>query len=290
MVLSNKQFVENDGCFLVFADGSSVDIATQVVTNKGPGEIIIKDLPMWPPMADILREEMVLKHIDRLSISGDMNNIIILPNGTGEGEDNSCFVSIGGAEEFIQNCSVYQKSSQLFISTPKSNSNVHVHMGSVWINGKRQPPKFEDDFGYIQIKCNSLYSLFIEDSGSGEMYSQVPIDLLRGSIRGSTSIDAIALENVELHISGSGSLVADQLNGYLHGRISGSGNINVLSGLIESADVQISGSGSLFVAGAIKTADLSHSGSGKMVIAQVLNGYTARKSGSGFIKVLKVGP
>lgn len=284
MILSNKEVAENDGYRLTFIDGSSVNVGTRTVTNKGPGEIIIKDLPMWPPIIDILKEQKTFDSIKHLSISGDMSNIIILPN-----EGNECLVSIGGADEFVQNSAIYQQGDKLYIETPESKSNIHINMGSIWVNGKRLPPRLEDNFGYIEIKCNGLYSLYVNGSGSGEIFSQVPIRSLKAKIKGSTSIDAILLGNAELNISGSGSLVADELNGCLYGRVSGSGSIDVLTGVIDNADVAISGSGDLTVGAIVKTATLSHSGSGNMMIAHVLDEYTAQGTGSGSIRVLKTG-
>ncbi|MDD4415088.1 MAG: DUF2807 domain-containing protein, partial [Oscillospiraceae bacterium] len=284
MVLSNKEFIENDGYVLIFGDGSSVDVPTRTVVNKGLGEIVIKDLPLWPQMTEVLKEQMTFEAIQTLNISGDMNNVIILPN-----EGSECFVSIGGTDDFAQNTSVYQQGNELHIETPKNNSNIHVNIGSVWINGKRLPPQLEENFGYIEIKCNSLHNIYVNGSGSGEIYSQVPLEYLKVKIQGSTSIDAIKLEKAELNISGSGSLSADELNGYLFGRISGSGSIDILSGLIENVDVAISGSGNLVIGATIKTANLSLSGSGDMMIAHVMNEYTEQKTGSGFIRVLKKG-
>lgn len=284
VVLSNKELAESDGYIITFADGSFVNISTRTITNKGSGEIILRDLPMWPPMVDILKEQKTFNAIKHLSVSGDMNNIIILPNDDGE-----CVVSIGGANNFVKNSSFYQQGEELHIETPASKSNIHINMGSIWVNGKRLPPRLDDDFGYIEVRCNSLYSLYVNGSGAGDIFSQVPIKNLKAKIKGSTSIDAMQLENAELNISGSGSLVADELNGSLYGRISGSGSIDILTGVIEHADVAISGSGDLTIGALVKTADLSHSGSGDMMIAHVLDEYTAQGSGSGSIRVLKIG-
>ncbi len=284
MVLSNKEIAENNGNFLTFADGSSVDIITRTVTNRGSGEVIIKDLPLWPPMTDILKKQLTFDTIKHLSVSGDMNNIIILPS-----EEADCLVSIGGADDFVQNSSIYQQGDNLYIETPESKSNVHINVGSIWVNGKRLPPRLEEDFGYIEIKCNSLYSLYVNGSGSGNIFSQVPIKNLKAKIKGSTLIDAIQLENADLNISGSGSLITDELNGVLYGRVSGSGSIDILTGVIDNADVAISGSGDLTIGALVKIATLSHSGSGNMMIAHVLDEYTAQGSGSGSIRVLKTG-
>ena len=80
VVLSNKEFALNRGSLITFTDGSFVDVDTRVVTNKGAGEIVIRDLPMWPSMEDIIKEQRILKHIKHLSVGGGMNNIVILPN------------------------------------------------------------------------------------------------------------------------------------------------------------------------------------------------------------------
>lgn len=284
MVLSNKEVAESNGYILTFVDGSSVNVGTRTITNKGPGEIIIKNLPMWPPIVDILKERRTFDSIENLNISGDMSNIIILPN-----EGNECLVSIGGADEFIQNTSIYQRGTELYIETPENKSNIHINTGSIWVNGKRLPPRLEDDFGYIEIKCSSLYNLYVNGSGSGQIFSQVPIKSLKAKIKGSTSIDAVLLENAELNISGSGSLTVDELNGHLYGRVSGSGSIDVLTGVIDNVDVAISGSGDLIIGALVKTATLSHSGSGDMVIVHVLDEYTVQGTGSGSIRVLKTG-
>lgn len=284
MILSNKEVAANNGYILTFVDGSSVNVGTRTITNKGSGEIIIKNLPMWPPMVDILKEQKAFDSIKYLNIGGDMSNIIILPN-----EGSECLVSIGGADEFIQNSSIYQRGNELYIETPESKSNIHINTGSIWVNGKRLPPRLEDGFGYIEIRCGSLYSLCVNGSGSGQIFSQVPIRSLKAKIKGATSIDAVLLENAELNISGSGSLVVDELNGRLYGRVSGSGSIDVLTGVIDNVDVAISGSGNLTIGALVKTAMLSHSGSGDMMISHVLDEYTAQGTGSGSIRVLKTG-
>lgn len=284
MVLSDKKLADSDGYFLTFDDGSSVNISTRTVINKGSGEIIIRELPLWPQMSDVLKKQMTFDIVNHLIVSGDMNNIVILPN-----EGTECLLSVGGSDDFVQNSSISQRGDELYIETPKRKSNVNFNMGSIWVNGKRLPPRLEEDFGYVQIKCSSLYDLYVNSSGSGSIFSEVPIQSLKANINGSTSIDVIQLENAELDISGSGSLAVDELNGCLYGRISGSGSIEILTGLVENVDVKISGSGSLAIGAAVKTATLSLCGSGSMMIAHVLDEYTEQKSGSGFIRVLKVG-
>ncbi len=88
---------------------------------------------MWPPMIDILKEQQSFDSIKYLNISGDMSNVIILPN-----EGNECIVSIGGADEFVQNSSIYQRGNELYIETPDSKSNIHINMNSIWATTARR--------------------------------------------------------------------------------------------------------------------------------------------------------
>ncbi len=285
MILSNKQVVCDNGRTLTFTDGSSVDVSSRKIVNKGTGDIVIKDLPLWPCMEEILRDQHAFDGICHLIVNGDMNNIVIVKD-----DSSHCTVSIGGADEFVQNTSIRQQGDQLFIETPRSKSNVHINMGSIWVNGKRLPPKLDEDFGYIEIKCNSLESLYVKGTGTGDIYSQVSINELQAKINGSTSLDLIYAETVNAEISGSGNISVDHLCGVLYGRVSGSGNINILNGEVDTVDVAISGSGSLLVGATVKKASLILSGSGEMLVAHILDEYIEQKTGSGFIKVLQKGP
>lgn len=284
MILSNKEHPLNRGTCIKFADGSFVDISTRTITNKGPGEILIRDLPMWPPMMDVIKVQKVLRPFKHISVSGGMNNIIIRPS-----ENDECLISIGGAETFAQNSFISQRDDELYIETPENKKNVYVNYGHIWVNGRRLPPRLEEDFGYIEIQCNYLYSLCADVYGTGEILSYVPIKTLKANIKGSTSLEILQLRNAEINISGSGSLSVDELMGDLYGRVSGSGNIGILTGVVDHADVAISGSGDLAIGALVKSATLSHSGSGNMMIAHVLDEYTAQGTGSGSIRVLKTG-
>jgi hypothetical protein len=284
IILSDKTVESDNGRILTFTDGSSVDVELRRIVNKGAGDIVIKDLPLWPAMSEILRDQRDYDGIAHLIVSGDMNNIVIIPD-----ESAYCTVSLGGADEFVKNTSIRKQGDRLYIETPRSESNVYINMGSIWVNGKRLPPKLDEDFGYIEIKCNNIKSLYINGTGTGDIYSQVPIGELQAKIKGSTSVDAMQIANVNVEISGSGNIKVDQLKGNLRGRISGSGSIDILNGEIGDLDVTVSGSGSLFVGATARTASLILSGSGEMLVAHIVDGYVEQKTGSGFIKVLRKG-
>ncbi len=284
MILSDKLVASDNGRIINFTDGSSVDVMSHRIINKGIGDIIIKDLPLWPEMAEILRDQQSFNGIANLIVSGDKNNIILIPD-----DSPYCTVLLGGADEFVQNTSISQEGDTLYIETPRSNSHLHINMKNIWVNGKRRPPDLGEDFGYIKIKCKGLESLYVNGTGTGEVYSQVPICELKAKIKGSTSIDAIQTKNIAAEISGSGDISITELNGNLRGRISGSGSIDVLNGEINDLDVTVSGSGSLIVGATVNTASLILSGSGEMFVAHVLEEYIEQRTGSGSIRVLRKG-
>lgn len=282
-IISDKEPVPGKP-LITFTDGSSVNLDTYEVINKGPGEIIIRNRPMWPPMADIIKREERLFPLKHIHIEGGMNNVFIVPSDSGE-----CTASIGGSDEFIQECDVSPCGDTLYIRTPKNERRTYVNMSSVWVNGHREPPQLDDDFGYIEVKCKHLNSITLDGWGIGNIISNVPVGTLKVKNKGASSIDLIRLQNAEIISSGSGSFSVVEMYGDLYGRISGSGDVHILSGCLSHADVDISGSGNLLVGARIQTAELSHSGSGNMMIAHILGEYTTKKNGNGTIRVLKSG-
>src|SRR5665647_1020169 len=127
IILSDKTVESDNGRILTFTDGSSVDVESHRIVNKGAGDILIKDLPLWPAMAEILRNQRDYDGIAHLIVSGDMNNIVIISN-----ESESCTVSLGGADEFVKKTSIRKQGDQLYIETPRNESNVHINRGSIW--------------------------------------------------------------------------------------------------------------------------------------------------------------
>lgn len=283
-VLSDKEGAQNNVGFITFSDGSSVDIEAHIVENVGPGNILIWDMPMWPTMEKVIREQKVIPSFSHITIRGDMNNIIIRPS-----EDGDNYFSIGGSEVFSQNCGVSSIDDELYIQTPVIPNNVYVDYSSIWVNGRRLPPQLGEDFGYIEIYCNDIDGLSVNATGQGTIISLVPISHLRISAKGSTSFKLLFLNNAEIDISGSGNLAVSELVGDLYAHVSGSGNIDIPTGLIDHADISISGSGDTTIGALIKSAVLSQSGSGKIIIAQVLDKYKAQNNGSGKIHVMKCG-
>ena len=284
MILSDKENPQNDEGFITFHDGSSVDIDTRTIANKGPGMILIWDMPMWPPMKEVIKKQKAIPPFKHIIVKGGMSNIILRPS-----KDGRNYASIGGSKEYTQNCDIAYHDDELYIHTPETQKSVYVDYGSIWINGKRQPPRLEEDFGYIEILCGDVDGLYVNTRGQGKIVSFVPVNALRAIIKGSTSFRMLHLNNADVDISGSGNVSVSEFTGSLNARVSGSGSVDILTGLLNHADVAISGSGNLMIGAPVESAALVLSGSGNMMIAQVLNEYTARECGSGKIRVLQCG-
>lgn len=284
LIFSNKVRFQTGGGLVVFDDGSYVDISASKIENKGPGDIVIRNLPMWPPLNEIIKEHNVLPPFKNISVHGDKNNLIIRPS-----EDANNYVSIGGTDTFVQKCNVSLVNDTVYIETPVKEDHVFIDCGAVWVNGKRLPPRHEEDFGFIEIQCGSVDELVVNSNGQGDIICLVPIIDLKANIKGSTSFELLQLNNADVRVSGSGNLFVSEFKGDLCACISGSGGINILTGLINYADVATNGSGDVLIGGTVKSAKLSQSGSGNMMIAHVLEQYTATTCGSGSIRVLSCG-
>jgi hypothetical protein len=130
---------------------------------------------------------------------------------------------------------------------------------------------------------------FVTGNGTGEIYSELPLQTLRTEIKGSSSLDLIQVSQADIKITGSGSVSIENLCGNLSGTISGSGNITILDGNAEEVDVSVSGSGDLVAGITAKIARLSLSGSGTIIVAHVLDESIEQKTGSGILKIIKKG-
>lgn len=104
----------------------------------------------------------------------------------------------------------------------------------------------------------------LDVSGSGSMEIKVEANLVDASISGSGDIEIEGTAgNIELRISGSGDIHADALvSKSCEVHISGSGQCEV--NVSEKLDVRISGSGSVYYKGDPSHVDSSSSGSGKV--------------------------
>lgn len=108
------------------------------------------------------------------------------------------------------------------------------------------------------------------------------------ALSGDASLDVsgqISGDRLQLRVSGSGDIMADQvsLTDKLEATITGSGNIDILQGTAKQANLRISGSGSIRSTGvSVLQAETEISGSGNIRV-KVSDKLSARISGSGSI-------
>jgi hypothetical protein len=116
----------------------------------------------------------------------------------------------------------------------------------------------------ITVKAPSVHGFAVSGSGALQII---------GGIEG---------DNAKLRVSGSGKILADEINASsLEARISGSGSINALDGIADHLDLDISGSGDINLLPVLaKTATTQTSGSGNMHV-NVSDDLDVRISGSG---------
>lgn len=102
--------------------------------------------------------------------------------------------------------------------------------------------------GLIQTDSVNSKSLVLELSGAGKIMTDFYGQNLYTNISGSGKIDVFALcNNYELNVSGSGDVELYGSANYAKYRISGSGNVKAYEFPVVEADVNVSGSGSLFL-------------------------------------------
>ena len=157
----------------------------------------------------------------------------------------------------------------------------------------------------ISIKVPSATPIALDAGGSGS-YRIGPVGAaLKIGLSGSGDLEAANSTDLDLRLSGSGSLRLQRLDGpgrievygsgaatldavampSLSVTVHGSGDIKVGPGDIGTLDASLTGSGMLRVAGTVKDATLSTTGSGMIDIAKATGAVHQHKTGSGRITV-----
>ncbi|WP_036170666.1 head GIN domain-containing protein [Massilia sp. 9096] len=141
--------------------------------------------------------------------------------------------------------------------------------------------------GKLTVQDLNGAPLQVHQSGSGTLVLAGRVDKLDIDGSGSGRVDADALQagSARLALSGSGRMSIGQVRGdYADVGVSGSGELRV-SGAVRSLSAHSSGSGRLELAGlSSRQADLSSSGSGG-ISANVSDSLVAQTTGSGGIRV-----
>lgn len=161
---------------------------------------------------------------------------------------------------------IYIKQDSVFEATVEAESNLIPHIRTL-VNGNTL---------VIDTREN-LYNHFPIN-----IYVKTPfINGARQSGSGYIQLDSLNTDNMEVNISGSGSIKGQIITNYLNASISGSGSIDLYAEA-SSTDTKISGSGDIMLVGKSFTGTHTISGSGSIRASNFLqNEVIAKISGSG---------
>jgi hypothetical protein len=276
---------------IVFADGSSCDVRTKSIDNRGPGRIrlgeenapedeerITKGPTRYPTVnlriTDIVAN-IVVEVWDRadteLTLSGPKKVVEgvraevhhALLNLMGQGptitRDSRSTVSIRN----MSIGSMVASSGNVTVESGDDSNELAVtvslkvpHGANVRLNGSIGDVRIGDTDGELSVDC----------SGAGKIRC--------GSIRAAS-----------LEVLGSTKIHISSVNGPLSAKMTGSGKIKVKSGRVTALSVQNTGSGDFDLNGEADTATLSVTGSGNINVARVNSKPVKHCTGSGEINI-----
>ena len=280
-VFSDKEVDKIEGKFLIFIDGSKVDLQNHVSYNFGNGDIKITRLkPKNEEKVDKVSKVVKNDIKDNIILSGSMLCFKII-------EHDMPYIEIDetGTQKFISETYIHETDDTLEIETPKNDNK--LHFGIVLLSGRNY--KQNPEYGELIIKTPKFKNLSIHSSGIGKGTVDIPLSLMDVKMSGSSDINCGNIEKLDAHISGSGKLTVDNLTDSCNVKISGSGDVNINSGELKKLCLSISGSGSIKANVTADLGDFSISGSGSIYVDQVKKILSERCSGIGKIKVMNRG-
>ena len=275
-VYSDKDVKQVDGERVDFVDGSVANLEDLAIRNIGKGNIefrIVEEL-----IDTTIRKTIGIDSSYIEFIGGKLNIEIV------ESEDNDARLEIIGTEDYSNTIGIYDLSTGIRVETPRETGNVVV--GNVIINGKRQPNKAD---GLIKIYTTSKSSLYFENNGGGKVKINTSVGKLKSKITGSLDIDAKSIDELDVTITGSGSINVMKVINSANIKITGSGNVHIDEGELSNLKVSISGSGHVKADVVVEYAELQLSGSGNIQVEHVMKESIELHQGSGSVKVYKRG-
>jgi len=316
-VYSDKEMrsVVND--VITFSDGSHCNVTTRSVFNNGPGYICF-DVPPGSDCAsgkvETIGPRSFVAQSLRLSRLSDVA-VIIEPHPS-----NMIEVTVEGpaglaksikCNELPYDClHVYGRDGG------SSGGNVSISNVTVGSCGRRSRPSRVDIGGGVRIHGLDMESMFgsgrggqtIVQSGSGDSLLKIdikvpektPIDIrrvngqvvigdthgnLRVDIGGVGEITAGIINTADLEVSGSGEIHIARVSQRLEAQVSGTGEVEVESGQVDNLRARVNGTGSLRFGGSAVDARLRVSGVGSINVREVTGELDHYISGVGSIDV-----
>ncbi|MFA6160588.1 MAG: DUF2807 domain-containing protein [Patescibacteria group bacterium] len=287
-----------NGSRITFADGSSCDVRTKAVDNRGRGSIRVgegdgseageekvtkgptrfstTDLRFSNLAANIVVEVWGQSGMD-VTMSGPKDALEAI---IAKADGSTLFIEGGGASvsgvsiRGSRGSSSVSVSGSVVGSLTIASGNVTVVSGSV----------SADNLTTIMVKVPRGTRLTLDDT-----YGNATIGDVDGSLNVSTKcsgkINCGRMRGATIEIFGDTDVHISEINGPLRAQIMGSGDIKVKSGAVTALNVQIMGTGDFRFGGVADTAMLSVLGSGDINVFKVKAKAIKQCLGSGDIKI-----
>lgn len=304
-VYSDKQLTGISGTRISFADGSSCDIGTKSVDDRGPGSIQIGEDGTQKAQENAtngptrfsttslqlsgLTARLVVEPWDRsdmeLTVSGpkdELESIVAKPQGS--------VLSIEGRTTRGRSRGVHVDDIRIETRCGSSRvciegstvGGINISGGSVIISG-----------GANRSSANVVTVSVKVPRGAGISLDGLNGNAEIGDVDGALDVRTNGLNEVRtgrmrtatISASGNSSVRITEVNGQLSAQTSGLGCVKVKAGAVSALNVQASGSSQFCFDGAADTAILSVSGMGKIDVAKVKAKPIKRRSGMGEINV-----
>ncbi len=181
-------------------------------------------------------------------------------------------VELEGSKEVLERADVYVEGGKLVIRSKERWGN--------WNWGR-------DERITVYITVKDINALSVSGSGDLEAQTKIVTGNLDLKVSGSGSLRAeIDANSVDASVSGSGSVVLRGKCNNLESHISGSGDVEANVAIANRLDVSISGSGKLVATGSANTVKTTISGSGRVRAADLeANTCDVKIAGSGSVEI-----
>lgn len=327
---STKEVETIDGSGIKFKDGSTAELSSNLVVNVGKGEIRLLVLDDIDKSIDLSKtsKKFEFDYIDSLDIEvlsnkceiirSDDNRCRVYANGEArfinmmdiivnegklivrfdnkEGYNNNSYLKnyirielpceigktiigkVNGSGELISEISKFEDGKLMINGSGIIRMNNFDSCISS-INGS----------GVIEAKNAESVNLSINGSGNIEWEDVKKID---ASINGSGDIDVKKIISGNININGSGEVKVYNISGDgdANLRISGSGNIQIVSGNCKKIDINIKGNGDVDAAGVtIQKAAIVIESNGQVTLGRVVESSIEQIKKKGTIKILNRG-
>jgi DNA-binding XRE family transcriptional regulator len=277
---------------VIFKDGSSANLKSLKVVNKGPGDICFDFIDALPPVSfDASKTELQQTFEGISSVRLEVNNAIF---ELIRAKDKKTYVDVTGSPLYIARLRITKDGDVLAIEQEEGNNSsggmnranrVVIALGKD--AGERIDAQINGE-GSCEIKV-PFNRGYVSINGSGEITFDAILDV-ECKINGSGDIKCNKAGNPSIIINGSGDFEAGTVSGSMKSLINGSGDIRLGAGEIDLLEAKIFGSGDIDAENVCtKTANIAIEGSGDITVGRVIEESIEKHSKSSSIKVLKRG-